>query len=321
MIYYELNEDVHPNSKLPKEVIEKGELFPGLEQITGADFMIVPEQSNYEKVKALRKDDRSYFKIAELLNLELEKVIALDNKDIETVLFEWLLAGAVLVQRKSGFDFLNSMGDRLNHSISLMCEVAQKAHQRIVLVTGTFTHKNNDILYLDGVPTNYKWSSFVGALSSIKFKGCCAEFQPSDEDVSYWIQTQEKQLLKYKRENTKWIVKTVYYPPDMPELDDPLQLMRPVRDARLAMVNIPGWGSHKVNILQEYVQKCLKLQLASPSLYHLLHYATSPETAKYCNGIGRVLIKNARDYVGLADGEFLGVGKNNVTVQIEQNNE
>lgn len=317
MIYYELNEDVHPKSKLPKELIDKGDLFPDLEKITGADFMIVPEQSNYERVKALRKDDKSYFKIAELLNLELEKVIALDNKDTETILFEWLFAGAILVQRKSGFDFLNSMGNRLNHSISLMCEAAQKAHQRIVLVTGIFTHKD-DMLYLDSVPTNYKWSSFVGALSSIKYKGCCVEFLPTDEDILYWVEIQESQLLKYKRQNTKWIVPTVYYPPDMPELDDPLQLMRPVRDARLAMVNIPGWGSRKVNTLQEYVQKCLELQLASPSLYQLLHYATSWETAKHCKGIGKVLIKNARDYVGLAEGDFLGIGKGNVTVQREE---
>ena len=312
MIYYDVTE-ANPRSKLPQDCIEYGEKFDNLEQITGCDFVILPEKSNYEEVQALLKIEMTFVKIAEALNLSLMDVINLSNKDAEKVLHEWLFAGAILVQRKSGHDFLNSLGPRLNNSIAKMCEVAPKQHQRMILVTGVFSKKGDD-LTLNGKRTSYKYAQYRSAKEAVYKKGACISFEPTDKDILDWIKCQEKQLLKYKHTDLKWIVSPVYYAPDVPDMDDPLQLMKPVRDARRSIINIPGWGINKVNSLQEYVKDVLQIDYR-PSLFSLLQYATSPETAKHLKGIGTGLIDNARKYVGLADSEYLWKTHGNITVQ------
>jgi hypothetical protein len=311
VIYYDISE-AREYSSLPQNVVDYGLQFDNLEKITGADFVVLPEKSDFELVQELIGKGKNFAQIQKQLGINLQDVVKLATKDPETVLHEWLFAGALLVQRKSGFDFLNSMGPRLNESIAKMCEVGQKQRQRIVLAVGTFENKNGNLI-LNGKPTNYKYVSFLSAESSIKYKGACIDFVSSDDDILNWIEIQQKQLMKYKRESIKWIVSPVYYPPDAPELDDPLQLMRVVRDARLAMVNVPGWGSGKVNRLYKYTQDCLNIA-RDPTLLELLKYATSWETAKHCKGIGKTLISNARKYVGLEDG-FLSVSDANITVQ------
>lgn len=315
MIYYEPNE-ANPQSKLPTDVLQAGKPFPGLEEITGADFIVLPEKekSDYEKVQELKDDGKNLMQISKQMDMELPDIIELSEGDPKTVLHEWLIAGALLVQRKSGRDFLASLGERLNHSVAKMREVAWRQYQCIVLVTGKF-EKSSQFVVLNGKKTQWKWHSYIGAMESIKYKGAIIETVLSDNDIKDWIERQQQRMLSYKRQDVKWIVPTVYYPPDLPDTDDPLQLMRPVTDARLALVQIPGWGTEKVNALQEHVQKSLRLQYASPSLFQLLSYATSPETAKHISGIGPKLIQNARNYVGLQESEHLATSNSNITIQ------
>jgi hypothetical protein len=313
MIYYELNE-ANSQSKLPKEVIDHGKQFEGLERISGADFMVIPENGNYENAIELKEAGKNLMEIAKELQVSLTDLIKLTTEP-EYALHEWLFSGAILVQRKSGFDFVASMGSRLNEAIARMNQVAHKQYQRIILVTGIFD-KNGDLLTINGNKTEWSWSSFQGAVSAIKYKGALVEFVPTDNDILEWVKVQESQLLKYKRETTQWVVPTVYYPPDLPELDDPLQLMIPVNDARLSMVSIPGWGIAKINSLYVYVKQCLGIP-RHPTLLELLIYATAWETANHLKGIGKGLIKNAREYVGLADGEYLFISNGNVTTQKE----
>lgn len=310
MIYYDVSEQ---STKLPQNVIDYGKPFPELEQITGADFVIVPELSNYEKAIELQSANKSFVQIGKELKLSLSNVASLVNKNIETVLHEWLFAGAILVQRKSGYDFVNSIGPRLNHALGKMNEVAYKQYQRLVLVTGIFD-ENNELLILDGKQTNWQYWQYKMAESGVSCKGGCIELLPRDDLILRWIKLKENQLLRYKHNKTKWVVPTVYYPPDLPDMDDVLQLPIPVRDCRLAIINIPGWGIGKVNILYEYVKSTLNLQ-RNPNLLEMLHYATSWETANHLKGVGKGLIKNARSYVGLQDGEYLGVSKSNMSVQ------
>lgn len=313
MIYYELNE-ANSQSKLPKEVVDHGKPFEGLERITGADFMIIPENGNYEKAVELKEAGKNLMEIAKELQVSLTDLVKLTTEP-ECALHEWLFAGAILVQRKSSYDFVASMGNRLNDAIARMCSVTQKQYQKVILVTGMFGRQDN-YLTINGKLTEWTHSSYQGAISSIKYKGATVEFLPDDTSILDWIKIQEAQMLKYKRETTQWVVPTVYYPPDLPELDDPLQLMIPVKDARLSMVSIPGWGSGKVNTLYEYVKQCLRVP-EHPSLLELLIYATAWETASCCKGIGKGLIKNAREYVGLKDGEYLFISNGNVTTQKE----
>ena len=311
MIYYELNE-ANPQSLLPAEVLAMGKPYPDLEELTGADFVVLPEKSNYEKVKELQAAGKNLVQISQTLNLDLPQVIELTES--KNAIIEWAMSGALLVQRKSGNDFLQSLGPRLNHSIAKMCEVTRYVYQRIVLVTGDF-QKSSQFVALNGKQTQWNWSSYRGALESIKYKGAIFEQLQSDDDIADWIERQEKRILAYKSNDLKWIVPTTYYPPDLPDTNDPLQLMRPVTDARLSLINIKGWGIEKVNDLQEHVQKSLRLQNSSPTLLQLLSYATSFETANHVHGVGKTLIQNARDHVGLRDGEYLAVSDSNITVQ------
>ena len=311
MIYYEPNEALE-QSKLPQTVIERGVEMPGLEESTGADLLIVPEDSDYEKAVIMQSNGKSLMDISKSLDIKLPDLINLINSPLDYAIPQWLFAGAILVQRKSGYDFVQSMGARLNDSIAKMCGAAPSFHQRVILVTGVFS-KQGDMLVLDGKITNWKYNSFSGAKSSIWKKGAVVEFEANDDCILDWIRTQEKQLLSYKHEDTKWIVSPVYFPPDLPSLDDPLQLVRPVTDGRLSIINIPGWGVEKVNALWEYVKKCLNKNTVS--LFEMLSYATADSTAKHLKGVGGKLIENARNYVGLQKGEYLCVNQNNVIVQ------
>lgn len=311
MIYYEPNEDL-PQSKLPKSVIEYGNCFGGLEQMTGADFIIVPEIGNYEKITRMQQEGKNLVEISKELEMSLTDVVKISTSG-EDEIIKHILSGALLVQRKSGYDFVQSIGSRVNDAIARMCEISHHQYQRVILVTGSFS-KQDGFLVLNSKITNWTWESFIGSVTAIKYKGATVEFLPDDSCILDWIKLQESQLIKYKHEDTKWIVPQVYFPPDMPDIDDPLQLMRPVRDCRLSMIHIPGWGIDKVNALYQYVMKALNLTVG-PTLMQMIHYATSWETADHVKGVGKTLIKNARSYVGLKEGEYICVNQNNVTVQ------
>lgn len=313
MLYYDISENT-PQSKLPKIVIDYGLPFEGLERLTGADFVIIPESSNYEKVTALQIAGKSLMEIAKELQINLLDVVKI-LEDKPNTIQNWLEVGAILVQRKSGFDFVQSMGSRLNDAICRMVACSKHQYQRVILVTGIFGNQNGK-LTINGNLTQWDYSAYLGAISSIKYKGCCVEFVANDALILEWIKLQETSLLQYKRNEAKFVIPFMYYPPDLPALDDPLQLMLPVEDARLCMIHIPGWGEKKINTLHNYVQEVLQLEPGiHPSLLQLLTYATSYEIANHLKGVGKGLIKNARDYVGLKENEHLGISNENFTVQ------
>ena len=214
MIYYEPNEALE-RSKLPQNVIDRGVKMPGLEASTGADLLVVPEDSNYERAIIMQSRGSNLMDISKQLDIKLPDLINLINDPLGYAIPQWLFAGAILVQRKSGDDFVQSMGARLNDSIAKMCEVSHKQYQRVILVTGVFS-KKDDTLILDGKITNWKYSSFQGAVSSIKYKGACVEFVPTDADILDWIRVQEKQLLSYKHNDVNglclpYIIRLIYH--------------------------------------------------------------------------------------------------------------
>lgn len=313
MIYFDVSENT-PQSKLPKIVTDYGLPFENLEAITGADFVIIPELTNYEKVVQLQNSGKNLMEISKELQIGLSDVVKL-LEDKSNVIQNWLEVGAILVQRKSGFDFVQSIGSRLNDAIARMTVNTKKQYQKVILVTGIFSEQNGK-LAINGQLTQWSYNSYLGAISAIKYKGCCVEFVASDDLILEWIKLQEIELQHYKSNEAKFVIPFTYYPPDLPAIDDPLQLMLPVEDARLSMIHIPGWGEKKVNALHDYIQDVLQIELGNhPTLLQLLTYATSYETANHLKGVGKTLIKNARNYVGLSDGEYLWINQNNVTVQ------
>lgn len=315
MIYYDITE-ARKKSLLPQAVIDYGQPYPNFEALTGADFIIIPELSLADKIRLC--DTKLISEIAKELGLPIKDIV-LNRKDTETILMEYLFAGCVLVQRKSGMDFVNSFtSERLNESLAKMNETTHKQYQRLILVTGQFGEQDG-LLTLNNKLTNYQYWTFKMAESSIWLKGGCVEFLPNDNLILEWIKYKEKQLYRYKREGTKWVISTAYYPPDLPDLDDLLQLPIVVRDARKTLVTIPGVGTDRANKLWFYLWN-LNNNIP-PTCLELLHYATSWETAKHVDGWGAGTIKKCRDWLGLQGDEYLCKGNNNVTVQRENNSE
>lgn len=309
MIYYDATE-ARDKTKLPQNVIDYGKPYPNFEQLTGADFILIPELSLADKIRL--RGNKSIPEIAKELEVSI-KDVALNHKANETILMEYLFAGCILVQRKSGMDFVNSFtSERLNNSLARMNEVTHNQYQRLILVIGKFDERDG-LLILNGRQTNYQYWTFKMAESSVWLKGGCVDTLPRDDMILDWVKCKERQLFRYKREGTKWIVSTVYYPEDLPDLDDPLQLPMVVRDGRKTLVTVPGVGTDRANKLFFYLRELNND--VSPTTLQLLHYATSWETAKHVDGWGKGTIKKCRDWLGLGEGEYLCKSKNNVTTQ------
>ena len=213
MLYYDISENT-PQSKLPKTVIEYGLPFEELERLTGADFVVIPELTNYEKVTALQIAGKSLMDIAKELQINLLDVVKI-IEDKPNTIQNWLQAGAILVQRKSGFDFVQSMGSRLNDAICRMVACSNHQYQRVILVTGQF-NAVSEKLTINGNLTQWDYNAYLGAISSIKYKGCCVEFVLNDDLILDWIKLQETSLLHYKHNEAKFVIPFAYYPTDLP---------------------------------------------------------------------------------------------------------
>lgn len=312
MLYYDGSE-ARVRSRLPADVIAYGKPYPELEALTGADFIIVPEISIADQV---RLSERPLPILAKELELSVPEVVKLKQLDAQDVLISYSVNGAALVQRKSGMDLLNSLGERLNDCLARMHIISMLNCQRILLYTGQFEHKGRALWY-NGNITPYRWDSFMGALIKFQDRGGILTNLPADSDILDWIKLKERNLREYQTKAEKSVYATPCYPPDAAAQNGPtFQMPITVRDARLTLNTFPGLGPSKINALWEYVRGVLGY---TPALYDLLRYATSPETAKYVGGWGAKIIQNNREWLGLDDG-YLSTSDHNVTIQREKEN-
>jgi len=112
-----------------------------------------------------------------------------------------------------------------------------------------------------------------------------------------WIQLLEKQLESYRHTSTKYVYSETYFPSDMPDVYDLLQLPMEVIDWRKTMVTFPGLGPDRVNALRNYLEE----QYGKAVLWNALQVATS-QSAKSISGWGPKSIKNVRAWLGIPDG-------------------
>lgn len=312
-LYYDVSES-RKGSRLPQDVIEYGKSYPGLEEVTGADFVIIPEYSITDRVKHSDKPLPVTAKEFDLSVPDCAKMRASSDADI---IVEYAVSGALLVQRKSGMDLMNSLGERMNDALSRMWVLGTySAGQRILLYTGNYSRASNGQLMLNGNKVNYDYFSFTCALDSFHDRGGVTVNLADDSLMLQWIKYRERKLKEYQHNDTHWIFSNVCYPEDLPRPDDPLQLPRKVSDARLFVASIPGLGVDKVNALWYYVMDIVG---QPPNLYQLLQYATSYETAKYVSGWGKKSIENTRAYLGLPENWYLAMSENNLTIQRSDN--
>jgi len=167
-VYYDISEQ---GTNLPLDVIEYGKSCSFLEKHTGADIMVSP--------------------------LGIPCVT-------ETLLFKHIEAGAFLIQRKSGLDLVNSLGERLNEAIARMVETCTiTSNQRILLYTGMFSDAGNDTLTLDGKRLNVSYGAFSKALDWWQYRGGKVKNLPTDEHFFRGLEALRRTLIYFKKVHKK----------------------------------------------------------------------------------------------------------------------
>lgn len=302
MLFYDASES-RKTSKLPSEVIEHGYLWEGVEAETGADFVITPDLSKTHKV-VLMSQKMTLAQIAKQLDMSMMDVAKAKSasEDLSKVLYEYLYRGAIAVQRKSGNDLVASIKDkRIESSVARLYRAVPHRCQRVLLYTGNIIKRNGNV-YVNGKDSGIAYQAFVMALTSWANRGGVLIHLDGDNDILPWIKLVEQKLTEYQHRDTKEIYTEVYFPPEMPDEDDTLQIPIEVTDWRRTLVTIPGIGPDKVSALYERLQQiCTK----PPTLTVAVQYAMSEDAAETIHGWGPKSTESVRHWFGLADDERL----------------
>ncbi len=244
---------------------------PWLEKLTGADMMISPRELKPAPG-----------------NLPLH-----------------LNEGALLIQIKRGLDLPASLGTRLNNSLSKMF-IAPRQAQRVLLFVG-FLHVDHDTgnAKIDGRNValgdrgKVSYMSVVAALTKWNDRGGVYCNLPTAKHFSEWVEYRERHLAEYKNNRTKrvWPDNPILF--DKPTSNDPLQELRPIKDARITLATLPGIGHKKA----DDIWRAGSMNLIT-SLIHLTDGTIAVK------GIGKKTIENICQWVGL-DEDF------NITLELK----
>lgn len=272
MVVYDADEKRH--IPIPDSYIE----HPTLEQWTGADFMVSP------------------------LSIPAHS---------KTLLAKHLKAGAFLVQRKKGNDFVGSISDTGNlwDMLDRMKQFCREfypdaaAAQRVILSIGAYLGHGEEKLTVNGKPpkVNISYWQLQGAIERIAERGCTyANISPGPDMFYKWIITKERHAVENLKSPTKHVVPkpgAVYEPGDKS-----LQELVVVRDARRTLITFPGMGEAKVNAVWDYSNKNLAKALTFITDPLLLKEEGRP------GGVGKGLIADWRTWLGLEPGQLLFLG-------------
>ena len=297
-LFYDASEG-RSTTRMPQDVIDYGYVWNSIERETGGDFIIAPELCITHKVILLCRK-LTVAQVAKSLNLSIADVVKMrsEETDMDSVLFEYLYRGSLVVQRKSGSDLIASIqGPRLEESLARMNKAVPCRSQRVLLYTGSFTEKDG-LVELDGKHTGLSYMSFVMALTAWGNRGGVSINLQRDSMILEWIQLVEKQLASYEHKSVKDVYPTVYYPPDMADDYDMLQMPIEVSDWRKTMITFPGLGPDKVNALK----RKLETDLNYATLWNALQYATTPSIAKELKGWGPKSVESVRKWLEIPDG-------------------
>ena len=155
--------EASPQSRLPTSFLDSAEVLPSLERYTGADFLVTPYP---HKLSTLGDSLPS--------QLSLERAVEF----------------GVLVQRKSGGDFVNSI-PKLKEIQCRMSEWA-KCGGCWLLITG-LTFGKSGLVIVDGQASQVTFSQVRGAMRFWQLRGGNVEVLQSDDQIDGWC----KEMLGY----------------------------------------------------------------------------------------------------------------------------
>jgi len=253
-LYYDLSEV----NLLPEDVIAYGKPCAFLEEVTGADMLVT---------------------------------ITPFPCTTEILLARHIERGAIMIQRKSGGDLINSFGARLNTAIvnMLSCK-AKSSNQRVLLYTGIFAERGGNLV-LNDKQLNTNYMSFRKALDWWQYRGGKVANLPSDSLILPWVQSLEKDLETLQEEKqVEFYPSFGSFPPD----EDVLQLPIEVRDWRVTLATFPGIGPEKCNALFNHLKEIYNQPV---TLWIALHYIMQDESK--VPGWGKAAKQSVKRWLGI----------------------
>ena len=257
MIGYDPTE-ARQGSRLPDAVIESATEIEGLEQATGADLIVtatpipasLPDPMPVPCIRALQYAARQ---------------------------------GAVLVQRKSGGDFLSSIPD-LGGIIHRMNEWAPMG--RFLLITRL------DEALEDAGNRGSGWSpeSIAGAILRWKLRGGNVDILPTDDDIPQWVGFLHRTILNIAQEGRIALVTE----PIVTWEQDPVEVTvkRPLDWETTGSAFPKGWGAKA----RERVWQSLYDDGLPPTMLNAIIRVCSGQTK--IPGIGPKSTQSLREWVG-----------------------
>lgn len=246
---------------------------PHLEQWTGADFLISP------------------------LSLPIYS---------EMLIAKHLVAGGFLMNRKKGWDLINSLNDQGNlwEMLARMNEFAErhkiivKPAQKIILGIGVVTGYVDESLKMNGQDPkgNVSYWQVAGAIERIFERGGVFTSITSDRLLAKWLCLKEVHAQSNHNGDHKYVI-----PKSGPMFEElaPLQPMTRVRDARIILRSF--MSERQANALWEYAEQdglaalCLAFDPLLPKM------KDRPE------GIGPGFVQQNRDRANAREGYVLRV--------------
>jgi len=168
MIYADPTE-LRDATVVPDHLIKIARSMPGLEALTGADFVLTSTELTG-------------------ITTKIEQIVLKTNSS--------------LIQRKSGADLLGSM-----HDLPEIQARMQEWDPSPWLVVTRISAGPKDTVKISGTrrTNKWRWTSVSGALDAWQDRGGCVKVLPDDFDLTWWIQARENRVKQWDRSPEKLV--------------------------------------------------------------------------------------------------------------------
>ena len=217
----------------------------------------------------------------------------------EVLIRKHIESKALLIQRKHRMDLVSSLGDRLKKSIAKMRAFGASQSQCVLLFIGVLTIDREGNAKIDGQATGRDyWSILAGMDTWVKYGGVVAPPLSKASLIPKWLLMKERHVKETIAVPRKDLILT----PDIlrvVENDDPLQELVVIKDWRQTVLCCPGWGVKKVQALYHALKELSGDD--EPTLIEAMAWMSDEELGSSIPGVGKGLVKKARDWMGLPD--------------------
>ena len=176
MIYVDPTE-LRDNTKLPAALVSEATSLPGLETMTGADILITPH------------DDHPLTELKDILPHRKSLQFHCDD--------------GILIQRKSGGDFLSSIDDLTE----IEWRMQEWSDNPWLLVTEIKQGKGGKVIAGGRYFKKWNFASISGALDAWQDRGGSVKQLEDDQDIYWWAKGRERRCISWLKEPEKNVSK------------------------------------------------------------------------------------------------------------------